>query len=51
MITTFERNILAEFTFKYGVGLKAESYEYRPHGWVEDYHDEPSKELNFDEKK
>jgi len=44
-----ERNILAEFTFKYGVGVQAESYEFRPFGWINEStnYDEPT-ELNFD---
>lgn len=44
-----ERNILDEFTFKYGVGVKAESNEFRPFGWINEStnYDEP-KELNFD---
>ena len=44
-----ERNILDEFTFKYGVGVKAESNEFRPHGWINEStnYDEP-KELNLD---
>jgi len=46
-----ERNILAEFTFKYGVGVQAERNEFRPFGWINESTtiDEPT-ELNFDER-
>lgn len=48
-----ERNILNEFTFKYGIGIIPESNEFRPHGWINESTtncDEPT-ELNFDEKR